>query len=109
MNGRAIRIVYGKELRDSLRDRRTIISMIVVPVLVMPMLMFGVGTLMFKTMMKARQEIPHVMSEAEKLCDRIGIIDRGRLLVDGTLAELRTQYGAPDLEDIFVRVVEGRP
>jgi sodium transport system ATP-binding protein len=51
----------------------------------------------------------HVMSEAEKLCDRIGIIDRGRLLVDGTLAELRTQYGVTDLEDIFVRVVEGQP
>jgi len=51
----------------------------------------------------------HVMSEAEKLCDRIGIIDRGRLLVDGTLAELRAQSGATDLEDIFVRVVEGRP
>jgi sodium transport system ATP-binding protein len=51
----------------------------------------------------------HVMSEAEKLCDRIGIIDRGRLLVDGTLAELRTQYGVTDLEDIFVRIVEGRP
>ena len=51
----------------------------------------------------------HVMSEAEKLCDRIGIIDRGRLLVEGTLAELRTQYGVTDLEDIFVRVVEGRP
>ena len=49
----------------------------------------------------------HVMSEAEKLCDRIGIIDRGRLLVDGTLADLRTQFGATDLEDIFVRAVEG--
>jgi sodium transport system ATP-binding protein len=49
----------------------------------------------------------HVMSEAEKLCDRIGIIDRGRLLVDGTLAELRTRHGLTDLEDIFVRVVEG--
>jgi len=51
----------------------------------------------------------HVMSEAEKLCDRIGIIDRGRLLVDGTLTELRTRHGLTDLEDIFVRVVEGRP
>jgi sodium transport system permease protein len=61
MNGRAIRIVYGKELRDSLRDRRTIISMIVVPVLVMPMLMFGLGALMFKTVTKARQEIPRIM------------------------------------------------
>ncbi len=51
----------------------------------------------------------HVMSEAEKLCDRIGIIDRGRLLVDGTLAELRAQSGQTDLEEIFVRVVEGQP
>ena len=61
MNWRAIRIVYGKELRDSLRDRRTIISMIVVPVLAIPLLTFGVGTLMFKTMTKAREEIPRVM------------------------------------------------
>jgi sodium transport system permease protein len=61
MNGRAIRIVYEKELRDSLRDRRTIISMIVIPVVVMPLLMFGVGSLMFKTMTKARQEISRVM------------------------------------------------
>jgi sodium transport system ATP-binding protein len=51
----------------------------------------------------------HVMSEAGRLCDRIGIIERGRLLVDGTLAELQTQYGMTELEDIFVRVVEDRP
>jgi len=51
----------------------------------------------------------HVMSEAEKLCDQIGIIDRGRLLAEGTLAELRAQFAANDLEDIFVRVVEGQP
>jgi len=30
-------------------------------------------------------------------------------IYDRTLAELRTQYGVTDLEDIFVRVVEGRP
>jgi sodium transport system ATP-binding protein len=51
----------------------------------------------------------HVMSEVEKLGDRIGIIDRGRLLLDGTLAELRAQYGITDLEEIFVCAVEGRP
>jgi sodium transport system permease protein len=43
MNLRNIRIVYGKELLDSLRDRRTLISMIVVPVFVMPLLMLGFG------------------------------------------------------------------
>jgi sodium transport system ATP-binding protein len=51
----------------------------------------------------------HVMSEVEKLCDRIGIIDRGRMRADGTLAELRTQFDATDMEDVFVRAVEGRP
>lgn len=51
----------------------------------------------------------HVMSEAEKLCDRIGIIDRGCLRVEGTLLELRAQFGAADLEDVFVRAVGGGP
>ena len=49
----------------------------------------------------------HVMTEAEKLCDRIGIIHNGRLLAEGTLAELRARQGIHDLEDIFVRVVTG--
>lgn len=48
----------------------------------------------------------HVMSEAEKLCDTIGIIDRGRLLAEGTLDELRSRYQQSELEDIFVSAVE---
>src|SRR5713226_10218797 len=48
---------------------------------------------------------PPVMSEAEKLCDTIGIIHNGRLLAEGTFAEFRERYGQTDLEDIFVRVV----
>jgi sodium transport system ATP-binding protein len=47
----------------------------------------------------------HVMSEVEKLCDSIGIIQDGKLLAEGTLAELRGKYGQTDLEEIFVKVV----
>lgn len=47
----------------------------------------------------------HVMSEVEKLCDVIGIIHGGRLLAEGTLADLRTRYAETDLEEIFVRVI----
>ena len=47
----------------------------------------------------------HVMSEAEKLCDTIGIIHNGRILAEGSLAELRQRYGEQELEEIFVRVV----
>jgi sodium transport system ATP-binding protein len=47
----------------------------------------------------------HVMSEAEKLCDVIGIIHGGALRAEGTLAELRTRTGESDLEGCFVRIV----
>jgi sodium transport system ATP-binding protein len=47
----------------------------------------------------------HVMSEVEKLCDVIGIIQSGKLLAEGSLADLREHYGQSDLEDIFVQVV----
>lgn len=51
----------------------------------------------------------HVMSEAEKLCDTVGIIHNGQLLAEGTLPELRARFGGSDLEDVFVRVVGGAP
>jgi ABC-2 type transport system ATP-binding protein len=37
----------------------------------------------------------HDLSDVEKLCERVLIIDRGRLLYDGALAELRTRFGGP--------------
>jgi sodium transport system permease protein len=45
MSLRNVGIVYHKELIDSLRDRRTVISMIVVPLLLMPLLTIGMGAL----------------------------------------------------------------
>jgi len=47
----------------------------------------------------------HIMSEVEKLCDVIGIIHDGKLLTEGTLAQLRERYAEQDLEEIFVKVV----
>ena len=49
----------------------------------------------------------HVMSEIEKLCDMIGIIHDGRLVAEGTLAELSERYGETDMEEIFVKAVGG--
>jgi sodium transport system ATP-binding protein len=47
----------------------------------------------------------HIMSEVEKLCDVIGIIQSGKLLAEGSLAELRVRYQENDLEEIFVKIV----
>ena len=48
----------------------------------------------------------HIMSEAERLCDRIAIIHKGRIRAEGTLNELREQTGEHYLEDIFVALVK---
>lgn len=61
MTRRGILTVYRKEILEALRDRRTLISMIVIPVVVMPALMLGMGGAAAKMVMKARQEIPRVM------------------------------------------------
>ncbi len=48
----------------------------------------------------------HTLSEAERLCDRIAVIHRGRILASGTLEELREQTGQRFLEDIFVHLLQ---
>ena len=47
----------------------------------------------------------HIMSEAVRLCDRIGIIHRGRLYAEGTSDELLQKTGSRNLEDAFVSIV----
>ncbi|HEV2314326.1 MAG TPA: ATP-binding cassette domain-containing protein [Candidatus Acidoferrales bacterium] len=46
----------------------------------------------------------HVMTEVEKLCDRIGIIHAGKMRTEGTLEQLRQNYRKDSLEEIFVEV-----
>ena len=49
----------------------------------------------------------HILEVAERLAGRIGIIQKGRLLAEGTLAELRARAGQSDttLEDVFLELV----
>jgi sodium transport system ATP-binding protein len=47
----------------------------------------------------------HIMSEAERLCDRIAIIHHGTIRAAGTLDELREATGEHYLEDVFRTVV----
>lgn len=47
----------------------------------------------------------HLLSEVERTCDRVIIIDHGRTLAQGTIDELVPE--GKDLEDVFVDLVEG--
>jgi ABC-2 type transport system ATP-binding protein len=53
----------------------------------------------------------HILEVAERLADRIGIIQRGRLIAEGTLEELRGRAGERDatLEDLFLELTAHAP
>ena len=48
----------------------------------------------------------HVLEVAEKLCDEIAIIDKGRLVAHGTMEELRAGEGFENLEQLFLNMTE---
>jgi ABC-2 type transport system ATP-binding protein len=50
----------------------------------------------------------HLMEEAERHCERLGVIDHGRLVEQGEPAELIERHGAESLEEVFTTVT-GRP
>jgi sodium transport system ATP-binding protein len=45
------------------------------------------------------------MREAEKLCDQVAILHRGRVLAEGTLEELRDRHQQRDLEELFFQLI----
>jgi sodium transport system ATP-binding protein len=47
----------------------------------------------------------HIMTEVEKLCDRIAIVHRGSILSEGTLEELRERHREHDLEELFFQLI----
>jgi ABC-2 type transport system ATP-binding protein len=47
----------------------------------------------------------HYIEEAEQLCDRIAFINEGKIVGEGTSAELAARYGVANLEDAYLELV----
>jgi len=87
------------------------------PVLIFDEPTVGLDVLNALDLQKAIQELredgkailfsTHIMSEAERLCDRIAIIDKGRIRACDDLEGLRAATSRHYLEDIFVHYVTG--
>lgn len=48
----------------------------------------------------------HIMREVERLCDRVGILHRGKMLAYGTLPELADQQEETDFEELFFNMLK---
>jgi len=50
----------------------------------------------------------HVMEEAERYCERLAIMDEGRLVEQGVPEAVRERHGAASLEEVFTTVTGRR-
>jgi ABC-2 type transport system ATP-binding protein/sodium transport system ATP-binding protein len=48
----------------------------------------------------------HYLDEAQRLCDRFGLLHRGRIVMEGTLAELQSRTGVVSLVEMFLQLAE---
>lgn len=66
MNLEKVKIIYFKEITEALRDRRTLISTILIPILLFPIVTFGLGAVIARMMEKTEAEATKVAVIGEK-------------------------------------------
>jgi ABC-2 type transport system ATP-binding protein/sodium transport system ATP-binding protein len=62
-----------------------------------------------RTENKAAILTTHHLDEAERLCDRFGLLHEGRLVIEGTLPELRSVTGCTSLTEMFLKLSQVGP
>jgi len=106
---KVIYIVFRKELLDTLRDRRTIISMIVVPLLLIPILLSLSTQMYIKQAIEAREKTLRIgfaaSGNAEEFRNLLLADERVQIIEDLTPAEARYLVETDDL-DIFFEVAQ---
>jgi sodium transport system ATP-binding protein len=112
-----IRDVLGAKMSTGMKQKVSIARAVVhdPPVLIFDEATAGLDVLVARALLKTVAEIrdqgkcvifsTHIMREAERLCDRIAIMHRGSILVEGTLPELRDRCEEHDLEELFFQLI----
>ncbi len=88
MSAQNIGFVFRKELTEWLRDRRTIISTVVIPLLLFPILTVGFGTMATVLIGKAKEEIPKVIvlggEDSPKILEGVRKLDKIEIVAPQT-------------------------
>ncbi|GAB6187925.1 ATP-binding cassette domain-containing protein [Thermopirellula anaerolimosa] len=112
-----IRDVPGGRMSTGMKQKVSIARALVhdPPVLIFDEPTSGLDVLVARNLLQTIRELrdqgkciifsTHIMREVEKLCDRVAILCRGRILTQGTPDELRERFQENDLEEIFFRLI----
>ncbi|MHC4398147.1 MAG: ABC transporter ATP-binding protein [Planctomycetota bacterium] len=112
-----IRDLLGAKMSTGMKQKVSVARAIVhdPPVLIFDEPTVGLDVLVARALLETVAELrdhgkcvvfsTHIMREAEKLCDRLAIVHRGRILAEGTLAEVRDRHDERDLEELFFGLI----
>lgn len=112
-----MRDVLGSKMSTGMKQKVSIARALVhdPPVLIFDEATVGLDVLVARSLITTVQQLrdlgkcvvysTHIMSEAERLCDRLAIMHRGQFLAEGTLAELRERHGEQNLEELFFQLI----
>ncbi len=113
-----IRQVLGGKMSTGMKQKVSIARALVhdPPVLIFDEATNGLDVLVARSLMNTVSELrdqgkciifsSHIMREVERLCTRIAILHRGRVLAEGTITDLHSEYGHHDLEEFFLDLIE---
>ena len=112
-----IREVLGAKMSTGMKQKVSIARALVhdPPVLIFDEATVGLDVLVGRALLEFVADLrdqgkcilfsTHIMREAERLCDRIAIINRGHILAEGTQEHLMQEHGQDDLEELFYRLI----
>ncbi len=112
-----IRDVLGAKMSTGMKQKVSIARALVhhPPVLIFDEATVGldvlVGRALLQTVSALREQgkciifSTHIMREVERLCDRIAIMNRGKILAEGTGKELMERHQQPDMEELFFELL----
>ena len=112
-----IRDILGGKMSTGMQQKVSIARAVVhdPPVLIFDEATAGLDVLVARSLLQVVSELrdqgkciilsTHIMSEVERLCDRIAIMHRGNILAEGTLEELQDQHEERDLEELFFQLI----
>jgi sodium transport system ATP-binding protein len=111
------RDTLGAKMSTGMRQKVSIARTIIhdPPVMIFDEPTAGLDVLVARALLKAIASLrdqgkcvifsTHIMREVEKLCDRVAIIHKGRILADGSVGELQERFGQPDMEELFFDLI----
>jgi sodium transport system ATP-binding protein len=111
------RDVLGAKMSTGMKQKVSVARAIIhdPPVLIFDEATAGLDVLVARALLQTVAELreqgkciifsTHIMREAEKLCDKIAILHRGRVLAEGSLDEVRDRHKENDLEELFFRLI----